>query len=70
MLNVRDFDEANRVLKTSLDFLIYMRPGDLLVTASAKFHKIGPDLIQIDPNVDAQTFMDSLHKRKVIKFPG
>ena len=72
ILNIseKDFDQANKVLKTGYDFLLYMRSGDCLETEYAKFHKIRSDLLQIETTIRPDVISDSLVKRRIVKFPG
>lgn len=61
---------AEKMLTIILPFLIYLKPGDSLVTSTAKFHKIGHDLIQIEhiQNI-GEHITDELVGKKIIKFP-
>lgn len=69
MLNVKNREEAERVLSNTLYFLLYMRVGDKLSTSVADFNKIGPDLIQLDYAIDANIVADELVKKRIIKLP-
>lgn len=69
MLGVKNQEDAERVLCTTLQFLLYMRVGDKLSTSVADFNKIGPDLIQLDYAIDANIVADELVKKRIIKLP-
>ena len=69
LLNVKDRDEAERVLSETLSFLIYMRAGDVLETSTAIFEKLSDDLFHIETNLDSRKIYDSLEKKKIIRFP-
>lgn len=63
-------DGAEKGINIILPFLIYLKSGDCLVTATAKFHKIAHDLIQIEhiQNI-GEHITDELVGKKIIKFP-
>jgi len=71
VLNIKNFDEANKVLKGGFDFLLYMRAGDCLCLGETiKFNKIRSDLFQIESDISPEILTDSLIKRRVVKIPG
>ena len=69
MLDIKNSDEAERVLTTVLYLLIYLKPGDVLKTNVAEFVKLAPDLIQMDSNIDSDIIVDELEKKKIISLP-
>lgn len=69
MLNVKNFDEARRVMSHSLGLLAYLNPGDRLEITDIKFEKLSNDLIYIDSRLDLAQVVDSLEKKRILKFP-
>lgn len=69
ILNVKNLEEAEKVLTVSYSFLLYLKKGDSLVTATATFNKIGEDLIQIDTKLNPDFITDELIRKRIIKFP-
>lgn len=69
LLNIKDSEEAEKVLTETLDFLIYLRQGDVLETSYARFEKLSDDLIHIDTNIDSRKVLDDLEKKRIVKFP-
>lgn len=69
ILNVKNLEDAEKVLNTSLSFLLYLKIGDALVTATATFNKIDHDLIQIETCLDPDFIADELLRKRIIKFP-
>lgn len=71
LLNLKNLDvtEVEKVIATTLEFLIYMRTGDELKTSFGNFEKIAHDLFHVASHVKNQDIIDTLEKRKIIKFP-
>lgn len=69
MLNVKNREDAERVLSNTLYFLVYMRVGDKLSTATIDFTKVDTDLIQINYAIDANIIADEMVKKRIIKLP-
>ena len=69
MLNVKNNDDAEKVMSTTLSFLLYMKPGDILKTSNINFEKISPDLIYLDTDLNKDQMLDELSKKKIIKLP-
>lgn len=69
LLNVKNMEEATKVLATSLSLLAYMSPGDKLETSDMTFSKISADLIHVNCNMDFSQLVDSLHQSRILRLP-
>lgn len=69
LLKIENTEEAERVLSTALEFLVYMKVGYTLKTGLVTFKKISNDLIHMDVKIDPNDFVDALEKAKVIRIP-
>lgn len=69
LLKIENKEEAERVLVTTLEFLIYMKPGDKFKTSLATFEKLNNDLMHMDVHIDAEDMIDALEKSRIIKMP-
>lgn len=58
-----------KVLSWAFAFLLYMKPGDILETSAASFKKLGPDLIQIDSDINLEVIADNMEKRNIMRLP-
>ena len=61
--------DANKILSWVFAMLIYLKPGDMIETSSARFKKISDDLLCIDVNLDLKLMLDNVEMRRVIKIP-
>jgi len=70
LLGIKDgHEEYEKVLAVAYSFLLYMKEGDSLVTATAVFNKISHDLIQIESSLSPEYITDELVGKRIIKFP-
>lgn len=69
LLNVKNMEEAHKVLATSMSLLAYMSPGDKLETSDMTFSKISVDLIHVKCNMDFNQIVDSLHQSRILRLP-
>lgn len=69
LLNVKNLEEATKVLATSLSLLAYMCPGDKLETSDMTFLKLSHDLIHIDCTTNFNQVVDNLDKSRVLRLP-
>lgn len=67
-LDSLNFVEAEKVLSVALNTLIRLNVGDVLETSSGTFSKIASDLVHVDTDLNQSQIVDSLEKRKIIKF--
>ena len=69
LLNVKNIEEAKRVLATGFSMLAYLSPGDSLETSDIKFQKISKDLIFVNTKTDLSAVVDSMDKARVLRIP-
>lgn len=67
-LKTTNYPDAEKILSVALNTLIGLNVGDVLETSSGTFTKIAPDLLHVDSNLNQEQLVDSLEKRKIIKF--
>lgn len=68
MLQIKDVEEAERVFKYAFDFLSYMSVGDEIQTPNGTYTKISSDLIHFNQDLNKEDMVNTLEKRRVIKF--
>jgi hypothetical protein len=68
MLQIKDVEEAERVFKYAFDFLAYMAVGDVILTPQGEFEKLSDDLIHLRSDVNKDDMINTLEKRRIIKF--
>lgn len=66
---LKDMSDSERILSSLVNLFVYLKDKDCLQTSVANFSKIAPDLIFVDTNLEENQIVDSLEKRRVIKFP-
>lgn len=81
LAKISNTEEAEKLLGHILSFLAYIKPGDVLETSTLRFTKLGHDLIEVtrddgeselihvDVHATGEMVVDSLAKRKVLRFP-
>lgn len=69
MMNIKDHEEAGKVLTAALYFLVYMHTGDKLETSVATFSKISDDLIHVGCLPRPEVIAEELAKKKIIRIP-
>jgi hypothetical protein len=68
-LQVKDKDEALRILSVAYTFLAYLKVGDALEVSSMEFSKIANDLIHLKINLSEEELLNTLEQFGVIKLP-
>jgi hypothetical protein len=68
MLQIKDVEEAERVFKYAFEFLAYISVGDIIQTPQGDFEKLSDDLIHISTSVNKDDMLNTLEKRRIIKF--
>lgn len=66
---IKDHEEGEKILSGFLNALLFLSPGDSIEFSQASLNKLSTDLIQIEFKMDFKQFVDSLEKRKIIRFP-
>jgi len=69
-LKVKNKEEGERILENAFNFLVYLRPGDELIAGSTKFVKLDDDIIHVSTKVSIEEVADTLHKKRIIRFPS
>ena len=69
LLRVKNTKETEKVLSFTINFLSYMRVGDILQTSLTTFEKVGDDLLYIDTKLNPNAVIDSLNKGRIINLP-
>jgi hypothetical protein len=69
LLDIRNRDEADKVLAAAYSYLVYLKVGDSLQTSRLTFNKISSDIIQIEVNLDPNILIDELEAKRIIKIP-
>lgn len=69
LLNVKNVDEAKKVLAAGMSMLAYLSPGDSLEAGDMKFQKISKDLIFINTKADLSSIVDSMDQARVLRIP-
>lgn len=62
--------DASRILSWAFTMLLYLKEGDVIETSSAKFKKIGDDLLVIEPKLSLKVLASDLEQRRIIRFPS
>jgi hypothetical protein len=67
-LQVKDVEESEKAFKYAFDFLNYMSVGDVIETTQGSYEKISEDLIHITPQINTEDMVNTLAKKRIIKF--
>lgn len=69
MLNLKNSEEAEYILTQVFNFLLYIRPGDVIETSNALFEKVSKDLIYTNAKVNSPAVLKSFEEKLNLKFP-
>jgi len=66
---IKNVEEAEKILNSTLCILIYMAIGDSLEFSAARFTKVSNDLIYMENILEPAQVIDQLEKRRLIRIP-
>ena len=69
MHNIKNQVDAEKVLSSAFNILVYLRVGDAMETSALRFTKVADDLLQIESILELEMLVDTLQQRRIIKLP-